>query len=72
MDNHTNHSTTLAGARSQGSVLKWLGICLGLIAFGVGAVTIFRIPISTVFLGALLLVCPLMHIWMMKDGGHKH
>lgn len=59
MDNHNNH-------------LKWLGICLGLIALTIGAVTIFRIPVSTVLFGAVLLACPLMHIWMMKGGGHKH
>ena len=51
---------------------KWLGICLGLIALAVVAVTIFQIPVGTVFFGAVLLACPLMHIWMMKDGGHKH
>jgi len=22
--------------------------------------------------GLIILACPLMHIWMMKDGGHKH
>jgi len=51
---------------------KWLGICLGLVVLALIAITVFRIPLSTVFLGAILLACPLMHLWMMKDGGHKH
>jgi hypothetical protein len=72
MDNHTNHSAMVSGPKAQGSTLKWLSICLGLIALAVVSVTIFRIPVSTVFFGAVLLACPLMHIWMMKDGGHKH
>ncbi len=72
MDNHNNHSTRISDSKAQGSSLKWLGICLGFIALAIGAVTIFRIPVSMVFFGAVLLACPLMHIWMMKDGGHKH
>ncbi len=72
MDNHSNHSTTVPATRAQGSSIKWLGICVGLIALAIIAVTIFRIPVSTVFFGALFLACPLMHIWMMKSGGHKH
>ncbi len=72
MENHNNHSTMLSTQKAQSSSLKWLGVCLGLIALAVGAVTIFRIPVSTVFFGAIFLACPLMHIWMMKDGGHKH
>jgi uncharacterized membrane protein len=72
MDNHNNHSATTTGSKAQGSSLKWLGVCIGLIALAIIAVTIFRIPVSTVFFGALFLACPLMHVWMMKDGGHKH
>ena len=37
------------------------------------AITTFKIPVSTVVYGALLLVCPLSHILMMKFmGGHDH
>ena len=72
MDNHNNHSTMVSGPKAQGSSLKWLGVCFGLIALAGVAVTIFQIPVSTVFFGAILLACPLMHIRMMKDGGHKH
>lgn len=72
MDNHNTDSTTLSDPKAQGSLLKWLGVCLGLIVLVVGAITMFRIPVSTVLFGALLLACPLMHIWMMKGGSHKH
>jgi len=54
------------------SLIKWFGICLGLIALAVVAVIIFRISVGTVIFGTVLLTCPLMHLWMMKSGGHKH
>lgn len=66
--NHSQHT------KSQISLLgnKTLLICLGLIAFAVGAVVFFNVSISTVAFLGFALACPLMHIWMMKDGGHKH
>jgi membrane protein implicated in regulation of membrane protease activity len=66
--NHSQHT------KSQTSFLgsKTLLICLGLIALAVGSVVFFNVSISTVFFLGFALACPLMHIWMMKDGGHKH
>lgn len=52
--------------------LKWLAVCLGLVVLAVIAINVFRVPANTIFLGAILLACPAMHLWMMKDGGHKH
>lgn len=72
MENHNNHSSMLSATKAQGSSLKWLGICLGIVTLAAVAVTAFQIPVSTVIFGATLLACPLMHIWMMKGGGHKH
>ena len=71
MESHNNHSATLAKSKSQNTSLKWLGICIGLITLAVIAVTIFRVSVSTLIFGGVLLACPLMHIFMMK-GGHKH
>lgn len=66
--NHSQHT------KSQTSFLgnKTLLICLSLIALAVGAVFFFNVGISTVVFLGFALACPLMHIWMMKDGGHKH
>ncbi len=61
----TNPQITLLGS-------KTLFICLGLIALTVWAVVFFNVSISTVAFLGFALACPLMHIWMMKDGGHKH
>lgn len=37
------------------------------------AISVFKIPVSTVFYGVLLLICPLSHVLMMKFmGGHGH
>lgn len=51
---------------------KTLFICLGLLVLAVSAVVFFKMSISTVVFLGFVLACPLMHIWMMKDGGHKH
>lgn len=67
--NHGNHIQ----AKAPGSILttRNLIICFGLVAIAIAAVKFFNLPISTVFLGAVLLACPLLHIWMMRSG-HKH
>jgi hypothetical protein len=52
--------------------VKWVGIVFGISALAVAAVTVFNISISTLVIGAFLLACPLMHIFMMRGGNHKH
>ncbi|KKT74996.1 MAG: hypothetical protein UW69_C0022G0006 [Microgenomates group bacterium GW2011_GWA2_44_7] len=51
---------------------KTIVICLGLIALAVVALTVFKVSFETLFFAGALLLCPLLHVWMMKDGGHKH
>lgn len=63
-EHHSQSNTFLSG--------KTLSICLGLIALAVVALTVFKVSFGTLFLAGALLLCPLMHVWMMKDGGHKH
>ena len=45
--------------------------CLAM-AIGVAAVFVFGVPTNTVLLTALVLACPLAHLWMMRSGMHDH
>lgn len=51
---------------------KTIGICIAVVAVAFLAVTIFRLPVSTVVFAGILLACPLLHVLMMKGGGHNH
>lgn len=54
------------------AAVKILGICLAIAAIAFIAVTVFNLtPMNLVFVGGLLL-CPLLHLWMMRGGSHKH
>ncbi|MBI2309642.1 DUF2933 domain-containing protein [Candidatus Collierbacteria bacterium] len=47
-------------------------VCLGLAVIAVIAVSVFKVSAGTLFFAGAILACPLMHVWMMKDGKHKH
>ena len=36
------------------------------------ALFVFKLPLSTVFVGLMVLICPLSHVFMMKFMGHDH
>ena len=67
-----NHTEMLSAKHGQTSGIRWLWICLGVIALALIAINVFNVSVGNVFFVGALLACPLMHIWMMKDGGHKH
>jgi hypothetical protein len=39
---------------------------------GIAAIALFRVPASSVLYFGLVLLCPLMHLLMMRSMGHNH
>lgn len=70
MTNHNNHR--IANITSENNFLKWVGFCIAIGVALVIAITKFNVPVSTVITGVVFLACPLLHIFMMKNGNHKH
>lgn len=48
---------------------KLLLICLSVFAAAIIAITVFKVSVENLFFFAVLLACPLMHIFMMKGHG---
>lgn len=64
-----DHNT---GGMSGRHGLIMLLCCLIPVA-AIAAITLFHIPLSTVLVAGLLLLCPLSHVFMMRRmGGHSH
>lgn len=70
MEDHHKHTNTKA--EPANSYMQWVGICLSIGAVLLLAITVFKVPVNTLATGAIFLVCPLLHIMMMKNGNHKH
>lgn len=58
--------------KSYSRFMKIGTICVLLLAIAFIATFFFSVPIGTLLFAAILLACPLLHIFMMKNGGHKH
>ncbi len=72
MDTISTVESTHHAKSTNFSSRKILGICLGVIVLAVVALTVFKVPLGTLFFAGVLLLCPLLHVFMMRDGGHKH
>lgn len=50
-----------------------LALCLGVPAIAVVAISVFKVSVGNLFFYAILLVCPLLHLFMMRGhGDHKN
>ncbi len=67
-----DHSMRNETDRENGSKTNWLLICIGVLIALVIAVKVFGVSLSNVVYFGAILACPLLHILMMRNGGHKH
>jgi len=49
---------------------KILTICLVVVSLFAASIFIFKIPANTALVYGAILLCPLMHLFMMNHGGH--
>ena len=65
--------TDMSVKNKAGSIFssKTVWVCIGLGLIVLIAVTIFKVPFGTLLFSGALLAFPLLHILMMRDGGHK-
>ncbi len=67
------HKQSLAPQKGKPTLLL---ICIALLGIAGIAITVFRVPFSTVLFYGAILACPLMHIFMMRGmthgESHKH
>lgn len=46
--------------------------CLIIVGLALAALFVFKIPSSSLLYFGLILLCPLMHLFMMGNHGHDH
>ncbi len=66
--NHDQHSDGMSG--KHGLIML---LCCLIPIVAIVAIVLFGLPFNTVLFVGLLLLCPLLHIFMMRGkGGHSH
>lgn len=58
--------------KNSTSPTKIATVCLLAVGAALAAVVIFGMSWGTVATAGILLACPLMHVFMMSGGKHKH
>ena len=62
--------SAVSPAAARSGAPSWVVPAVGIAAVGaVLAVTVFGLPVSTLLTGAIILACPLMHMFMMRGHG---
>ena len=69
---HPGHQKSPASAAARGGHSWWMMALCAVPMIGLVAVTVFQVPLSTLLLFGMVLVCPLMHVFMMRGLGHEH
>jgi len=73
MENHNIHQEqAISVTKPKSSLLATVAICFAVLAVVSLSVFIFKFPLSSILSLGFLLACPLLHIFMMKGGNHKH
>lgn len=67
-----DRSTHNAMGKKTSKKTHWILICMGILIAAIVAVKVFGISLNTVVYFGAILACPLLHIVMMRSGGHKH
>ena len=62
----------LGGRPMKKSHLGLMLLCCLVPLAGIAAILLFRVPVSSVLYFGLVLLCPLMHLFMMRTMRHDH
>lgn len=70
MEEHTSTKEKQTGVFGMSNTV--LALCIAIPAIAIIAVTVFKVSLGSLLYIGLFLACPLLHVLMMRGGGHKH